>query len=95
MMNNQEFESLYFLGVVPEEKDVEHLTSRVEELENSVEQLSIVINDTEACLQEAQQRASVLQTELAKRETHIEDIAKDSRIKAEAAVKAQKVGSFN
>ncbi len=79
------------LGVVPEEKDVEHLASKVEDLENSVEQLSIVITDTEACLIEAQQRASVLESELAKRDAHIENLAKESRLKAEAAVKAQKV----
>lgn len=81
----------HVLGVVHEEKDVEHLASKVEDLENSVEQLSIVINDTEACLQEAQQKASTLETELAKRDAHIENLAKQSRLKAEAAVKAQKV----
>lgn len=84
----------HVLGVVPEEKDVEHLASKVEDLENSVEQLSIVINDTEACLQEAQQKASTLELELAKRDAHIESLAKDSRVKAEAAVKAQKVQFF-
>lgn len=81
----------HVLGVVPEEKDVEHLASKVEDLENSVEQLSIVINDTEACLQEAQQKASQLELELAKRDAHIENLARESRLKAEAAVRAQKV----
>lgn len=70
---------------------MEQLASKVEDLENSVEQLTIVINDTEACLHEAQQRASSLQQELTKREAQIEALAKESRTKAEAAVKAQKV----
>ena len=72
------------------------LASKVEDLESSVEQLSIVINDTEACLQEAQQRASALEFELAKKDAHLENLAKDTRVKAEAAIRAQKVTlSFN
>ena len=63
----------------------------MEDLESSVEQLSIVINDTEACLQEAQQRASALEVELAKKDAYIENLAKDTRLKAEAAIRAQKV----
>ena len=82
------------LGVVPEEKDVEHLASKVEDLESSVEQLSIVINDTEACLQEAQQRATVLELELAKKDAYIENLAKDTINRAEAAIRAQKVHMF-
>jgi hypothetical protein len=82
------------LGVVPEEKDVEHLTSKVEDLEHSVEQLTIVISDTEACLLDAMQRSSNLEIEVAKREAQIESLARDSRQKAESAVKSQKVTSF-
>ena len=67
------------------------LASKVEDLESSVEQLSIVINDTEACLQEAQQRASALEFELAKKDAYLENLAKDTRVKAEAAIRAQKV----
>ena len=63
----------------------------MEDLESSVEQLSIVINDTEACLQEAQQRASALEFELAKKDAYLENLAKDTRVKAEAAIRAQKV----
>ena len=63
----------------------------MEDLESSVEQLSIVINDTEACLQEAQQKASTLELELAKKDAYIENLAKDTRVKAEAAIRAQKV----
>ena len=62
----------------------------MEDLESSVEQLSIVINDTEACLQEAQQRASALELELAKKDAYIKNLAEDTRLKAEAAIRAQK-----
>ena len=39
-----------FLGIVPEEKDVEQLAAKVEELENSLDQMTVVIHDTETCL---------------------------------------------
>ena len=38
-------EQKFVLGVVPEEKDIEHLASKVEELETTVEQLSICIGN--------------------------------------------------
>ena len=79
------------LGVVPEEKDIEHLASKVEELETTVEQLTICISDTEACLLDAQQKAANLETEVAKRDAHIEALASDSRSQAQSAVQAQKV----
>ena len=79
------------LSVVIEHKHEEHLAARVEELEQSVEQLTIVISDTEACLQEATAKSASLENELAQRDTHIEGLARESRLKAEAAVKAQKV----
>ena len=82
------------LGVVPEEKDIEHLASKVEELETTVEQLTICISDTEACLLDAQQKAANLETEVAKRDAHIEALASDSRSQAQSAVQAQKVRSI-
>ena len=77
------------LGIVPEEKDVEQMASKIEDLETSLEQMNVVIQDTESCLMESQQKALHLEMELAKRDTQIEGLVKEGRAKSEAAVKAQ------
>lgn len=77
------------LGIVPEEKDVEQMASKIEELETSLEQMNVVIQDTESCLMESQQRALYLEAEMSKRDTQIEGLIKEGRVKGEAAVKAQ------
>ena len=79
------------LGSVPEEKDVEQLAAKIEELENSLDQMTVVIHDTETCLVEAQQKASSWQEEVSKRDSQIETLLREGRMKGEAAVKAQQV----
>ena len=59
------------LGIVPEEKDVEQMASKIEDLETSLDQMNVVIQDTESCLMEAQQKALHLEVELTKRDTQI------------------------
>ena len=49
----------------------------------------MVIHDTETCLVEAQQKASIWQEEASKRDVTIETLLREGRLKGEAAVRAQ------
>ena len=89
--HHQRLPSSSVLGSVPEEKDVEQLAAKIEDLENSLDQMTVVIHDTETCLVEAQQKASSWQEEVSKRDSQIETLLREGRMKGEAAVRAQQV----